>query len=146
MTKPFRFEPLLELVERREDEQTQVLASLSAEEHTAREQLRLLEVERERAFAQFATPSGPIDADQYRSAIAYAELLTERITTQQTAVDEAVARVTAARDSLLEVVKERRSFEHLRDQDEAAAAEIEDRREASQVDDLNMGRHNRRSA
>ncbi|MEX2032529.1 MAG: flagellar FliJ family protein, partial [Dehalococcoidia bacterium] len=60
--------------------------------------------------------------------------------------DEAVVRVTAARDALLEVVKERRSFEHLRDQDEATAAEIEDRREASQVDDLNMGRHNRRSA
>ncbi|MEX2031945.1 MAG: hypothetical protein WEA81_03660, partial [Dehalococcoidia bacterium] len=88
MTKPFRFEPLLELVEQREDEQTQVLASLSTEEHAAREQLRLLEVERERAFAQFAEPSGPIDADQYRAAIAYAELLTERIATQQTAVDE----------------------------------------------------------
>lgn len=144
--KPFRFEPLLDLAEQREDEQTQVLSALSARERAAREELRLLEVEREQAFDQFASPTGPIDAEQYRAALAYAELLTERIAAQEAVIDEAVRAVSEARNALLEVVKERRSFEHLRDQDEAAAAEVADRREASQVDDLNMARHNRRPA
>lgn len=144
--KPFRFESLLELAEQREDEQTQVLSALSAQERAAREALHLLEVEREQAFAQFADPTGRIDADQYRAALAYAELLTERIASQGVVVDEAVRQVAEARNALLEVVKERRSFEHLRDQDEATATELADRREASQVDDLNMARHNRRTA
>lgn len=144
--KPFRFESLLDLAEQREDEQTQVLSTLSGRERAAREELRLLEIEREQAFEQFADPTGPIDADQHRAALAYAELLTERIAAQEAVIEEAVREVAEARSALLEVVKERRSFEHLRDQDEAAATEIADRREANQVDDLNMARHNRRTA
>jgi len=146
MSKPFRFAPLLDLVSQREDEQTQVLAALSAEEYAAREQLRALVDEQERAFSQCVIGSGVVDADQYRAAVAYAERLGEQIEEQRAVLAEVSERVALARDGLLEIVKERRSFEHLRDQDETAAALVEDRREASAVDDLNMSRHIRRGA
>lgn len=141
--RPFRFEPLLNLAEQREEQQTLVLATVMAEEQAARATLVALEAEREQAYAQFARPDGPIDAEQYLAAIAYAERLGREMEAQREVIADAAQRVAEARDALMEVVRERRSFEHLKDQDEAAAAQEEGRREASAQDDLNMTRHAR---
>lgn len=141
--RPFRFEPLLNLAEQREEQQTLVLAAVAGEERAARTVLAALETERERAYARFAASNSPVDAGEVLATIAYADRLTREIAEQQAVLEAVLARVTEARDVLMEAVRERRSFEHLRDQDEAIATEREDRREASAVDDLNMTRHAR---
>ncbi len=141
--RPFRFEPLLNLAEQREEQQTLALAAVTAEERAARDALAALERERERAYAQFAASDGPLDAEQHLAVVAYAGRLTREIEEQQAVLAEVGERVARERDALMEVVRERRSFEHLRDQDEAVAAQEEGRREASAVDDLNMARHAR---
>jgi len=142
--RPFRFEPLLNLAEQREEQQTLALASVAAEERAASEALAALEAERERAYARFASSAAPVDASEYLATIAYADRLSREIEAQREVLAAAAVRVAEARGALMEVVRERRSFEHLRDQDEAAALQEEERREASTVDDLNMTRHARR--
>lgn len=146
MGKPFRFEPLLDRVQQREDEQTRVLAALAHEEQALRNVLAALEQEREIEWARFADRDGPLDAERHRVAMAYVQQLTERIETQRAAIEMARGRVAEARDALLEILKEKRSLERLREQDTAAAAIEEGRREANRVDDLNMTRHGRHGA
>lgn len=147
MTKQsFRFEPLLDWAEQREEQETRALAAVASEEEAARLALEALEREREREWSQFAGRNAPFDAEAYRAAVAYVQLLSERIQAQQAALAEVRARVAVARDVLLETLKEKQSFEHLRDRDAAEAAREEGRREAGRQDDLNMTRHVRRSA
>lgn len=146
MSRAFRFAPLLDLAEQREEQQTLDLASAVGVERAAQLELARLDAEREHQWVQFGTAAGPMDAEQYRAALAYIERLTERIAEQQRVLVEAQDRVAEARDALLETVKERRSLEHLKDRDHATATREEDRREAGRQDDLNMSRHARRTA
>lgn len=146
MAQPFRFEPLLDWAGQREEQETRALAAVAREEQAARDALVVLEREREHEWAQFAGRNAPFDTEAYRVAVAYVQLLTERIEAQQAVLADAQARMAAARDVLLETMKEKQSFEHLRDRDAADAAREEGRREASRQDDLNMTRHVRHSA
>lgn len=141
MATPFRFEPILGWVEQREEEESRRLAAVAREEREARDALEALEREREREWARFAAGNAPFDAETYRVALAYIEHLTEHIDAQQVTVEEARTRVAAARDVLLETVKERQSYEHLRDRHAADQAREENRREASQQDDITTSRY-----
>jgi flagellar export protein FliJ len=142
----FRFEPLLDWAEQREDQQMRELATLADQERALRQVLLDLERQREREWATLASRNAPFDNESHRVAVSYIQHLTERIELQGEAVQHAHQRVAEARDLLLETLKEKRSLEHLRERDEAEAAREEGRREASRVDDLNMSRHARRSA
>ncbi|MEX1023044.1 MAG: flagellar export protein FliJ [Dehalococcoidia bacterium] len=145
-SRTFRFEPLLQWAGQREEQQTLHLSAASAAEREVLAAIAALEAERERQWIAFADPAGAFDAEQYRTAVAYVERLTQRIEEQRAALAEAQTRVVEVRDVLLETVKERRSLEHLKDRDAATAALEEGRREDGAQDDLNMSRHIRRGA
>jgi flagellar export protein FliJ len=141
--RDFRFAPLLEWAEQREDQQSVVLAAALRAEQAAFETLQMLVDERERQLALIDNGSARIDPDERQAAVTYVEHLDRCIAGQQAAVAEAHERTEAERAVLVEIAQEKRSLEHLRERDEARALEEAERREASAVDDLNMVRHAR---
>lgn len=144
---PFRFETLLDFARQREEQQTLELAAYSSDERRLRETVASLQEQQEqqtRALAEQAS-AGLFDPDEYRSARAYLDRILEEIEQQSAALDEASQRVVESRDRLLEVLKEKRSLERLRERDDAAAAVEESRREAGRADDQNTARYARRA-
>jgi len=146
----FRFAPLLEWAEQREDQQAVVLAAAVRSEEEASATLEMLLAERERQIALIE--GGPadsisganrIDPEARQAAVVYLEYLERCIAAQQDAVAEAHARAEAERATLVEISQEKRSLEHLRERDEARAFDEAERREANTINDLNMSRHAR---
>ncbi len=140
----FRFAPLLDYAEQREDEQAALLASAFHAESAAFEMLQMLVSERERQLVLLETRDRPFSPEERQSAIAYIEHLAAQAVAQQQEVAALHDQTEAQRAALMELAREKQSLEHLRDRDASLAAETEERREASQLDDLNMGRHIRR--
>lgn len=142
-SKPFRFEPLLNWAEQREEQQMLVLASVLFEEQAAQSRLDAMADEREAELAAMASAER-LDPEHRQLAEAYLLRLAEQIEQQRGVLEEARARVAAARAALAELEQEKQSLERLREKDEAQAHEEQSRREANVVDDLNMTRHVRR--
>lgn len=141
----FRFAPLLDHAEQREDEQSGVLALALRAEADAAETLQMLVDEREQQLARLEAPRGLFSPEERAAALGYIDHLGRMAEEQQRAVAELQEQVEAERAALLALSREKQSLERLRDRDALVAAEAEARREASQVDDLNMGRHIRRT-
>lgn len=142
--KPFRFEPLLDWAEQREDQQMLVLAAVLLEEQTAISTLDALADEREIALAQMSTLTR-FDPEQRQAAEVYLQRMAQQIEAQRGVLEEVRGRVDVARSALIDLEREKQSLERLRDNDEAQALDEANRREASTVDDLNMTRHVRRT-
>lgn len=142
---PFRFAPLLDYAEQREDRQAGVLAVAMQAEAAAFELLQLIVAEHEQQLALLDAADGPFRPEERQSAIAYIEHLAARAAAQQQAVAALHEETEMQRASLLELAREKQSLEHIRDRDASLAAEAEAQREERQIDDLNMGRHIRRA-
>ena len=142
--RTFRFEPLLNWAEQREEQQMLVLASVLMEEQQALDALEALVRERETELARMAA-AGSVDPEQRQIGEVYLLRLAERIDAQRGVLEEVRGRVDEARGALIELEQEKQSLERLRENDEQQALEKQNRREASVVDDLNMTRHVRRS-
>ncbi|MEX2374716.1 MAG: flagellar export protein FliJ [Dehalococcoidia bacterium] len=144
-TYRFRFAPLLDYAEQREDEQAGVLAAASRAEAAAFETLQMLVTERERQIGLLETGGGLLSPDGRQLAIAYIEHLAAQAVAQQQTVVALHEQTEVQRAALMDLAREKQSLEHLRDRDASIAAEAEGRREARQLDDLNMSRHIRRA-
>jgi len=142
--KPFRFEPLLNWAEQRQEQQMLVLATVLLEEQTAISTLDALADEREAALAQLSTLTR-FDPEQRQAAEAYLQRMAQRIEAQRGVLEEVRGRVDVARAALIDREQEKQSLERIRENDEAQALDAANRREASTVDDLNMTRHVRRA-
>jgi flagellar FliJ protein len=143
----FRLQPLLDHTEQREERKTRELAALAAEARLAQEALETLHQEREeRLRALEATRGRGFDAMAYERAVQYLEHLAYSIDRQSALLDEVTARVLGSRDELLEILREKRSLERLREHREADEALEEGRREARTVDDMTSARYARRAS
>lgn len=140
----FRFQPLLDLAEQREEQQMLALAAVAQAEASAQAALDVLRGEREQQLAALEADGGAVDPAARQAAIAYVEHLDQRIAEQAAVVAETQRRVDVERSVLVEIVQERRSFDRLRERDAAQAAEEAGRLEANVVDELTMARHARR--
>lgn len=143
-TQPFRFQPLLNWAEQREEQQMLVLANALHEEQSAVATLDALVRQREGELA-VASEATHVDPYQRLAAEAYLLRLESQIEAQRGVVMEARGRVDLARVALIDLEQEKQSLERLREQDEQRALEEQNRREASVTDDLNMTRHVRRT-
>lgn len=141
--RDFRFQPLLDWAEQREEQQMLVLATVLAEEQAARAALDGLVRAREDELVRLSATRG-VDPHERQAAETYLLRLQSAIEAQRGAVEEARGRADQARATLVELEQEKQSLERLRERDEHAALEEQNRREASAVDDLNMARHARR--
>jgi flagellar export protein FliJ len=141
----FRFAPLLDHAEQREDEQSGVLAQALRAEAAASETLQMLIAEREQQLARLDADRGPFSPEERAAALGYIDHLGRMAEEQQRTVAALHEQTEAERAALLALSREKQSLERLRDRDALVAAEAEARREASQADDLNMGRHIRRT-
>ncbi len=141
----FRFAPLLDYAEQREDEQAGLLATALHAEASAFETLQMLVAEREQQLALLEAGDRPFSPEERQSAITYIEHLAVQAVAQQQTVAALHEQTETQRVALMDLAREKQSLEHLRDRDASLAAETEERREARQLDDLNMGRHIRRS-
>lgn len=143
----FRFQPLLEHTEQREERKTLELAALTAEERLARDALATLRAELERQLRDIeATYGDAFDPRQYQQAVAYLDHLAHSIDRQSALLAEVSGRVLESRDQLLDILREKRSLERLREREATEEALEDDRREARTVDEMTTARFARRTA
>lgn len=142
---PFRFQPLLNWAEQREEQQMVVLATALQAEQAALATLEALVRHRDEQLA-LASEVTRVDPQERQASETYLLHVTAQIEAQRGVVQEARGEVDLARAGLIDIEQEKQSFERLREQDEQQVAEALGRREASAVDDLNMTRHARRGA
>ena len=143
----FRLEQVLQHAQRQEEQKQLELKSLAGEERRLREQLASLR-DRERAQIRSLTDGsrdGPIDAAEIDAALAYLAAIAGRIGEQLGAVEGVETRVTESREQLVELLKETRALENLKQQAAEQAAAEEQRREARATDDLTSARFARRA-
>lgn len=140
--RSFRFQPLLDWAEQREERQVLVLAQTLHEEQAALVALDALSQQREDELVRLSA-SSRVDPEQRQIAEAYLQRLGAQIEAQRTVVEDVRGRVELARTALVELEQEKQSLDRLREQDEQRALAELDRREANVVDDLNMTRHAR---
>ena len=145
MPKPFRLQALLEHKEHLEQQQTLVLAGHDAARRRACDVLDTLrEAEAEHLHhLDTLARSARIDAPQQRDAISYLGRIEASIALQRAVIAEAEARVQESRDVLLEILKEKRALERLREQHAIDDAREEGRREALEVDESTSARYTR---
>ena len=84
-----------------------------------------------------------IDAQQQRDAASYLGRIARSITVQGDVIAEAEAAVQESRDLLVEILKEKRSLERLREQHVTETEREEGRREALEVDEITSNRYTR---
>ncbi len=147
MTRAFRLQSLLDYRRQLEEERTRMLAEATQAESEARLALDARRSERDaqaQAIADGAL-AGSFDAPTYVQSLAYLDALDLSIRRQVEVLAAARTRVSADRERLVEVLKEKQSLERLRDRQAAEAALEDGRREARDVDDLNTGRYVRRA-
>jgi flagellar protein FliJ len=144
----FRLQTLLNHKQQIEEQHTVELARLAGEEQRARDELELLRAEERKQLAALAelVRKGAVDTHKYATASAYIERLGAAIAEQIEAVQALAQAAETQRDELVDVMKERRSLERLRDRQQAEAAVEESRREGRQVDDLTSSRYARRGS
>lgn len=145
MAKPFRLQSLLEYRRQVEDEQARALAEVSAEEQRIREAIDALNVRREEQTTALAAVMsvGKFDTEEYTHHAAYLDALGRTLDQHAAALDAAMALVVERRAALVEALKDRRVLERLRDRQAEEATVEDNRREARDVDELVMSRHQR---
>lgn len=145
MSRPFRFQSLLDYRRQLEDEQSLALAEVAAEERRVREAMTALERQREEQTAALRTlvVGGVFDAEKYMQRAAFLDVVGRALDEQAAALEEAAMRVVERREALVEALTDRRVLERLRDRQAETAAIDDGRHEARDVDDMVMARHQR---
>lgn len=146
MAKEFRLQSLLDYAEQREERKTLELAAIAAEARLARDALAMLREQQEQSVqALEGACGGVLDPVVQTQAARYLDHLAHSIGQQSLLLEEVTQRVLASRDELLEVLREKRSLERLRERREAADAIEDGRREGRAADEMTGARHARRA-
>jgi flagellar export protein FliJ len=147
VSRPFRFEPLLEVARQREEQHLRTLAALIDAQETASAYLAHLLAIREAQLDAISTTTadGRLDPARYAESVAYLDRLGDEIATQREVLAAATSEVEQARAVLVSALQERRSLEILEEHDAADAAQEAGRQEDARTDDLNTQRYIRRA-
>lgn len=145
MPKPFRLQALLDQKRRLEEQAMLALGALEGELRRAMEALQFLHEAQE---SQLRHLSDLAHADRFDPAIseaatAYLERIERSIVAQGEVIAETEVRVAESREVLMEVLKEKRALERLREQHLEQIAREEGRREARETDDISTARYTR---
>jgi len=141
--RPFRLQALLDHKRQLEEQRMLHLAECEAEWRQACEVLAMLrDAERDqlRDLEQIARASR-LDVAQQRDATSYLQRLEVSMRAQGEVIADAERRVLESRDALVEILKEKRSLERLREQHVAETEREEGRREAGVVDEITSARY-----
>lgn len=143
MPKPFRLQVLLDHKQQLEEQQMLVLSEREAERRRAIEvldMLRVAEDEQMRHLDVLARDTR-LDPFQQRDAVAYLGRIERSIVAQGAVIAEAEIAVAEARDALVELLKEKRSLERLRERHVTEVTLEEGRRESRVVDEITSARY-----
>ena len=146
MPKPFRLQAVLDQKRRLEEQAMLALGALEGELRRAIEALQFLRVAQE---TQLQHLDDLARADRFDPAIsadatAYLERIERSIVAQGDVITETEVRVAESRDALVEVLKEKRALERLREQHLEQVAREQGRREAREADEISTARYTRR--
>mgnify|MGYP006279160057 CR=1 FL=1 len=145
MARPFRLQSLLDHKQQLEDESMRVLAERERERTRAADVLTILHDVQEKQLQHLEDLARvvSIDAAERRDATSYLERIERSIVVQHDVIAEAEARVAESRDALVEILKEKRALERLRQQHVETTAREEGRREANAADEISTARYTR---
>jgi len=145
MAKPFRLQVLLDQKRRLEDEAMRALGAHEADLRRATETMEILREAEETQIRHLddLARAARFDAEISADATAYLERIERSIAAHHDVIAEAEARVAESRDALMEVLKEKRALERLREQHFETEAREEGRREAREADDITTARYTR---
>lgn len=144
-SKPFRLQALLDQKRRLEEQAMLALGALEGELHRATEALQFLHEAQETQLRHLddLARSDRFDPTISADATAYLERIERSIVAQGQVIAETEVRVAEGRDALMEVLKEKRALERLREQHLETVAREEGRREAREADDISTARYTR---
>ena len=145
MAKPFRLQSLLEHKQQQEEQSMRFLADREAARRRASDTLEMLREAEEAQLRHLEDLSRAVrfDAEISRDATSYLGRIERSIAAQHDVIAEAEARVLESRDALVEILKEKRALERLREQYLETTAREEGRREALVVDEITTARYTR---
>ncbi len=144
----FRLQPVLEMREREEEQKKLALSELERERHEIESRIRGYQqnIEHEQtSLAQMLTSGESID---FRGARLQANAaLSNRFSAQKLVIELAglIEQIERARQELAEAASARKAVELLRDRQQDAFECEQRRRETSELDDMSVMRHARRS-
>lgn len=144
----FRLQPVLEMREREEEQKKLALSQLERERLEIENRIRGYQqnIEHEQSsLAQMLTSGGTID---FRGARLQANAaLSNRFSAQKLVIELAglIEQIERARQDLAEAASARKAVELLRDRQREAFESEQRRRETSELDDMSVMRHARRS-
>ncbi|MQA00595.1 MAG: flagellar export protein FliJ [Dehalococcoidia bacterium] len=144
---PFRLQQVLDHKRREEEAKTLELASLAAEQRRLEDDLHRLREQEEQQLASLSAvgQTGAIDASRVDRALSYLDAIEASISKQLAHVAALESRVSASREALVGILKEKQLLERLREQHAGEAREAQQRRETDQSDEMASQRHIRRT-
>lgn len=145
MPRPFRLQALLDQKRRLEEQAMLALGALEAELRRATEALQFLYEAQDTQLRHLGdlARSDRFDPAISADATAYLERIERSIVAQGEVIAETEARVADSRAALMDVLKEKRALERLREQHLDQIAREEGRREARDADDMTTARYTR---
>jgi flagellar FliJ protein len=146
MPPDFRFQTILELRKRTEDEQQMVLAQALQQAASLRAQWERLQVERARLAEKLkAKLHGPLDASEVEQHYRYLGSLDQQLAHLAEEVADADEAVLAQRHRLGEAMKERKTMDRLKENDLQAFLDNYQKKEQKETDELNLTRRSRQT-
>jgi flagellar FliJ protein len=142
MNKRFRFQSILDFKQHKVDQLQQELACKQQELERLRGEIRMLEEKRDRAATQLRhSMSGVLPIDTIRHTYQYLAHIDQQIANGLDKIRTVESQVETVRASLTEALKDRKTFEKLREYTFADLRAQENRREMATADDLNIARY-----
>lgn len=145
MAKPFRLQALLEHKQQQEEQSMRALAERESERRRACDTLEILREAEETQLRHLEdlARAARFDPEISRDATSYLGRIEQSIAAQREVIAEAEARVLESRDALVEILKEKRALERLREQFLETTAREAGRREAVASDEISTARYTR---
>lgn len=134
----FRYQTLLEVRERAQQQEEEVMQHLLRRQHESEAALqKIVDEERAQHDAWMALQtSGPLQLDDVAVIQQFLMVLEKRIRVQRAAVEEAIARTENQRELLTEAMREAEVIRKLKERDEKAWRDALEKAEAAELDEL----------
>ena len=146
MPPSFRFQTILDIRKRREDEQQMVLAqALQAAASLRARQQRMLEERLHTAEDLKATLRGPLDTSDVEQRYRYLSSLDLQLARLADEIAQADEAVLAQRNRLAEVMKDRKTMDRLKENDYQLFLNEYQQQEQKATDELNLTRRSRQA-
>ena len=144
MALSFRFQTILDLRKRTEEERQMALALAMQAAVALRRQEAQVQEEQSRLSARLAAALGHAwNPEEVQQHYRYLDSLQARRLRLAEEVTAAEAAVTEERNRLAEAMKERKTLEKLKEQERKAFLESHQKKEQTEMDDLNVARFSR---